>query len=482
MMYDTTILDDIKRRALEQRGRTPRDAVDFIYMSNEDVFDTPFADVEQIQLATLKARFETLMEKVVPLRHLATQQNIHAIVRIEDAAPLLFGPKVLKSYPLSLLENNQFEKLTQWLNRLTTHDLLDADVSGCNTIDGWLDRLEAQTPMLVMHSSGTSGKLSIIPRSRVEMCHWIELYFKYMQGYKGDYGGDVRALNGSIPMFSPTYRHGRHIQRPLGIMIPAICGTEDQLICAYPGKLSADLLSLGGRLAAAESKGEVGRLNLNPALLAQREQMIEFQRRQPEYMDAFFRKMTDYRGRRVLIAGTWTVHLRAALAAEERGIEGLFSADSFPIAGGGKKGETFPDDWYEKICRVYGIPSIRTSYGMVELQGLMPECNQHNFHPWPSQIVYLLDAASGRLLPRQGTQRGRFAYMDLSTETHWGGGLSGDEVTVHWGAAACSCGRQGPYIEPTIMRLSEQQGGDDKISCAGAQAAHDAALDFLTRL
>jgi hypothetical protein len=210
--------------------------------------------------------------------------------------------------------------------------------------------------------------------------------------------------------------------------------------------------------------------------------MIEFQGRQPEYMDAFFRKMTDYRGRRVLIAGTWTVHLRAALAAEERGIEGLFSADSFPIAGGGKKGETFPDDWYEKICRVYGIPSIRTSYGMVELQGLMPECNQHNFHPWPSQIVYLLDAASGRLLPRQGTQRGRFAYMDLSTETHWGGGLSGDEVTVHWGAAACSCGRQGPYIEPTIMRLSEQQGGDDKISCAGAQAAHDAALDFLTRL
>ena len=96
-------------------------------------------------------------------------------------------------------------------------------------------------------------------------------------------------------------------------------------------------------------------------------------------------------------------------------------------------------------------------------------------------ITYLLDAQSGRLLPREGVQRGRFGYMDLAAETHWGGGLSGDAVTVHWGRQACACGRQGPFVE-SIERLSEQQGGDDKISCAGAQTAHDAALEFLTRL
>ena len=88
----------------------------------------------------------------------------------------------------------------------------------------------------------------------------------------------------------------------------------------------------------------------------------------------------------------------------------------------------------------------------------------------------------GAVLPREGVQRGRFAFMDLSAETYWGGGLSGDAVTVHWGAATCACGRRGTHIEPTVARLSEQQGGDDKISCAGAQAAHDAALEFLTRV
>ena len=481
MPHADTILAEIKGRAAAQRGKPPRDAVDFIYMSTDEIFDTPFADVEQIQLATIKARFEGLMEKIGPLRQLAAQQDIHKIGRLEDAAPLLFGPKVHKSYPLSLLEGNQFDQLTRWLGRLTTHDLSRIDVSGCDTIDGWLDRLEAQTPMLVMHSSGTSGKLSIIPRSHIETCHHVEMWFKFMDGYRREYGGDIRALNGTLPIFQPTYRHGRHVQRAMEIAYPAICGSDEHFICAFPGKLSADLLTLGGRLAAAEAKGEQGRLTLNPALLEQRERMLEFQRRVPEFMDAFFGKMLEYRGRRVMFVGTWVSLLQATLAGEKRGIQGLFAADSFSITGGGKKGQVFPDDWYERICRFYGVPQMRASYGMTEMIGLMQECREHKYHPWPHQVVYLLDPESGRLLPREGVQRGRFGYMDLAAETHWGGGVSGDAVTVHWDRKACACGRSGPFIDQ-VERLSYSQAGDDKITCAGAQAAHDAALEFLARL
>jgi hypothetical protein len=291
----------------------------------------------------------------------------------------------------------------------------------------------------------------------------------------------VRALKGTVPIFLPTYRYGRHVQRPMSLCAPEICGSDEHFICAFPGRLSADLLTLGGRLAAAESKGEQGRLTLNPALLAQRDQMIEFQRRIPEFMDAFFAKMLEYGGRRAMFAGTWTSHLQAAMQGEKRGISNLFAPNSFPIAGGGKKGQVFPDDWLERIKRFYGVPQMRANYGMTEMVGLMQECSEHKYHPWPHQIVYLLEPQSGRLLPREGVQRGRFAYMDLTGETHWGGGLSGDAVTVHWGDQACACGRQGAYIDE-IERLSEQMGGDDKISCAGAQAAHDAALEFLTRL
>jgi hypothetical protein len=220
-------------------------------------------------------------------------------------------------------------------------------------------------------------------------------------------------------------------------------------------------------------------LTLNPALLEQRERMLEFQRRVPEFMDAFFGKMLEYRGRRVMFVGTWVSLLQATLAGEKRGIQGLFAADSFSITGGGKKGQVFPDDWYERICRFYGVPQMRASYGMTEMIGLMQECREHKYHPWPHQVVYLLDPESGRLLPREGVQRGRFGYMDLAAETHWGGGVSGDAVTVHWGRKPCQCGRSGPFIDK-VERLSYSQAGDDKITCAGAQAAHAMRHDRLT--
>ena len=45
-------------------------------------------------------------------------------------------------------------------------------------------------------------------------------------------------------------------------------------------------------------------------------------------------------------------------------------------------------------------------------------------------------------------------------------------------ARAAAVGRSSTSVE----RLSDQQAGDDKITCAGAQTAHDAALEFLARL
>jgi len=69
--------------------------------------------------------------------------------------------------------------------------------------------------------------------------------------------------------------------------------------------------------------------------------------------------------------------------------------------------------------------------------------------------------------------------MDLMPDSYWGGLVSGDEVTMAGWDEPCACGRTGPYLESTIRRFSEAQGGDDKINCAGAPEAHDRAIDFL---
>ena len=93
-----------------------------------------------------------------------------------------------------------------------------------------------------------------------------------------------------------------------------------------------------------------------------------------------------------------------------------------------------------------------------------------------------LDPKTGEQFPRTGTAKGHLGLFDLLPESYWGGFLTGDEVTLSWSDAPCKCGRHGAYIHPGIRRYSDREGGDGKITCAGAPEAHDEALKFLERL
>jgi hypothetical protein len=52
-------------------------------------------------------------------------------------------------------------------------------------------------------------------------------------------------------------------------------------------------------------------------------------------------------------------------------------------------------------------------------------------------------------------------------------------VTIDWDHQ-CECGRTSYAMEKKINRVSEIQGGDDKISCAATPQAQAEAMDFLT--
>ena len=84
-------------------------------------------------------------------------------------------------------------------------------------------------------------------------------------------------------------------------------------------------------------------------------------------------------------------------------------------------------------------------------------------------------------MPREGVHTGRLALFDILAETYWGGFVSGDRVTLHWDED-CACGWKGPYIEDDITRFAEMEGGDDKITCAGSQAAYNEFMDFVMQV
>ena len=136
-----------------------------------------------------------------------------------------------------------------------------------------------------------------------------------------------------------------------------------------------------------------------------------------------------------------------------------------------------PDDWEDQVKEFFGVPKLGNLYGFSECIGNAPLCDAGFFHFMPYVIPIVVDGEM-RALPREGVQTGRMVLIDLLAESCWGGFASGDEVTIHWDED-CPCGWKSPRVGKTIRRLSEPEGGEDKITCAGSQQAYNEFMEYV---
>jgi hypothetical protein len=440
----------------------------------------PVDALRALQLEALRMRFEQLRDRIPVLTTMADENGITSIDAVDDVVPLLFQHSVYKSYPVSLLVKNKFTAMTRWLNRLTTHDLSKVDVSGCDSIDSWLDVLDAQTDLRAVHTSGTAGTMSFLPRSVSE---WDQMWaavrcglfqFSDPTGAGGSHGGEY------FDLIWPLYRHGRSaIMRMPQMGMKHLLGSEERLHALRPGRMSSDAMLVAARLRAAAARGELDHLELSPAL---RDRRDEFEREQGEMATSLPRFINEtaheLAGRRIWLLATWNVLYEIAKAGLDAGLEGVFAAESLVTTGGGAKGQVVPDDWEETVSRFTGVARIQHTYVMSEITALNKLCEHGRYHFEPWIIPFALDPEDGSALPREGEHTGRCAVFDLVAATYWGGFISGDEVSLSFDE--CACGRTTPHVARRIERYSEKQGGDDKITCVAAEDAHHAALEFLT--
>jgi hypothetical protein len=430
-----------------------------------------------LQLAALQRRFDAQRNRIPALRILADKQGIERIRNLDDALAVAFDHRVYKSYPMSLIEKRDFKRLTQWLQRLTTHDLSTMPLDGLDSVDAWLDRLDAHG-MLIGHSTGTTGKLSFVPRSLTEKPIWVNTYF---EAFYASAGVDPRKT--VLDSFFPGYRFGHHMMVKMVTMFAReSLGGLDHHHTLYNYPVSSDLMSLAGRLQSAENRGELESLNIPPKLLEQRRELIERSRNRDADLEAWFLKMAEeYRGKRVRIGGTFADLTRIAIAGRARGIKCSFAPGSILFGGGGMKGyRDAPPDWEQQIKEFFGIDRMGSMYGMSEIMGNGPLCSEGWFHLPPYTVPVLVDADS-RALPEAGVQQGRMALFDLLAETYWGGFISGDRVTMNW-EENCKCGWLGPRVGRNIERYAESEGGDDKITCAGSAQAYSEFMDYVTNI
>ncbi|MFX0084079.1 MAG: hypothetical protein ACFFAU_00260 [Candidatus Hodarchaeota archaeon] len=443
--------------------------------SPDDCFMLEGKELENVQLRALQERFRELASRITAVRDLVKRQSVINIDTLNDILPVLFTHTVYKSYPLSLIEKRRFDQLTKWLAKFSTLDFSNIILKDPKTIDQWLNQLEDQSDLMVVHSSGTTGKLSFLPRTMIDMENYKNGIYMMLECTTG-----INFHEEHVPVFFPGYRDGRQLaQRVIGHFAPKMAGSDEEYHTAYPGFMSADFMSLAGRVRAAKAKGELGKLQLVRALVHNKGEFIKMKTIAPKMFEAFINKLlTKYAGKRVFFMGVWQPIIETALKGHEMGLSQVFAPNSGIATGGGMKGYQPPEGWYDIVCDFYGVNSIKDNYGMTEMNGAgIPSCSKSNYHIFPWFIPFILDPETGEPLQRKGVQTGRFAFYDLLAETYWGGFITGDEVTIHWDD--CGCGWKGAWIERQIQRYSEKQGGDDKISCAGVQSTYDNFIDFL---
>jgi len=451
--------------------------------SNTRIHSVPREQQEAVQLAALNLRLAQRREQIPVLAKLADTQGIDSIATLNDAAPLLFEHTVYKSYPISLLAKQRFDQLSKWLDKLTPYDITGVDVSGCESIDEWLGKLRAETPLDPANSSGTSGTMSFFPKSKDDYRISAKCFRVQLPQPFGEMPTESD-LNDKMHVMTPLYRDG-HMST--GAFAKYLCeifafGDESYLHTAFQTTISSDLMWLAGRLRAAQAKGDVSKVDVPATLLARKGELEAMQREMPIQQQAFVKSMVEeLRGQRVFAMGTTPMFYEVAKSGLAEGIKDVFTKDSVVMGGGGAKGLVLPDNVDEIIQEFFGVPQLRSSYGMTEQNSFSVTCEHGHYHFLPWVTVFLLDRDTGAALPRSGVQTGRASFFDMTHDGTWGGIVTGDRITIDWDTP-CPCGRTTPAVQGKVQRFSEIEGGDDKITCAATPEAQADALDFLNSM
>ena len=438
-------------------------------------------ELEELHRQAMGIRFQQHVQSIEMVGKLAGRLGVTELREFNDVVPLMFSHTAFKSYPAALIDSKRFDLMTKWLDKLTSHDLSHVDTEDCKSIDEWIDRLDEQTPLEVITSSGTTGTLSIIPKdkhgAREGMVLWKICLFQTF-GHEPTYD----ELNPAVDVIWPNYVKGKlgHLRIANMIKRGFTGGDESKFHALYPDAIDTDLMFLASKMRAAASRGELDRLVIDPALTARKDEFIAMQARQPEDLDRFFATITEkLRGKRVFMIGTYNLMYDVAKAGLKRGIRGVFAKDSAILTGGGTKGFVLPDNYMDVIHEFLGVDRIQQGYGFSEQSAFHWGCSEGRYHVQPWVIPFILDPDTSEPLPRTGRQTGRAAVYDVLLKAHWGGVISGDEVTIDWDLQ-CPCGQTTVAFEHDIIRYSEKRGvDDDRITCAATHEVHNEAVEFM---
>lgn len=122
--------------------------------------------VEKVRNRAILLTHEWYVDRIPVYRQLAEERGA---IKVDDvrvvADECLFGTELFKSYDAHWLEEAEYDRMTEWLRRIFVRHPRIA-LEGVHDVETWRDRLRGDE-IYLMYSSGTSGRLSFVPRDLV---------------------------------------------------------------------------------------------------------------------------------------------------------------------------------------------------------------------------------------------------------------------------------------------------------------------------
>lgn len=406
-----------------------------------------------MQQQALTERLNDLLRNIPPLAALAQAQGLDAGVALADAPRLFFPHTIYKSYDPTWLLAHDFQRMTQWMQNFTTVDLKSAKLPQLGSIDAWLSWLESECGIDVAHSSGTTGRMSLIARSQAdaEARHARNrVGFVQLVGEQG-----VAEEDAWYHIIWPGAAGGRSAQQKMAEGARRMSArSPDDFLSLYDSDLGADYEFFVVRARLARSRGQLELPRPTPYVAMKLAEADHRHALQNEAAARMIDGMAGLIGKRILMMGS--PHSLAAIcrAGVTAGLGGRFAKQSAHVSVGGLKGLDAPPDYAEVLAGLLGNAIPIEGYGASEMNTGYMKCRLGRFHISPWVVVYVLDPAGGwQPKPREGVQEGRGAFLDLAFASAWGGLVTADHIEVDY--RPCACGRQSPSISPNIRRVAD---------------------------
>jgi hypothetical protein len=433
-------------------------------VETNDRYDIAFAELRGAQIAAMNERFQERKSAIKLVGHRAKEAGITGVRSHEEVVRLLLPHTAYKSYPENWLMQQRWDRLSKWLDTVSTHRVPVDKVSVADGVDGWVEKL-ADNGFFVSCSSGTTGKSAMLVASQADM-DWCkkESVATYSWG-SGVKPARDRRIFGMAPIaYVPR-------NQATGDAYTAALQDPNYQRFVYP----VPPITVGGLTQMVVLRKAIADGTAKPADIAAYEEISAArQKAVDDAVGVTAQAVVEARRSKLHVSGLWAGLYNVAKAVREMGFSAKdFHPENSIYVGGGLKRAKLPDDYREFVYETFNIQPERNyqNYSMQELHSGMPRCRTGGrYHVPPWVVPLILDKAGDTLLPMaKGEYEGRAAFFDLSLDGRWGGVISGDKISIDF--SPCACGSKGPSIRDNIVRYADLE-GDDKIGCAGTVDAY----------